>query len=706
MPRLPPTVAWLATGGALVLAIFGVYAAGLGAPFIFDDIPTILTNPSIGRLWPLGDDAGRGLTAAGRPLVHASLALNHMISGVDPRGYRVVNVLLHAGAALSLLGLVRRTLLLPRMRERWGNVATPAAFAAAALWALHPLQTGAVTYIVQRAEVLAAFFALGTLYAFARAADALRPTPWRAGGIVLCLAGMLSKESVAALPVLVVLYDRAFVTGSFGAAWGARRNWFLGLAATWLPLAALVLLTRGRGETVGFDAGVSWWNYALTQAGAVVHYLRLVAWPHPLVFDYGTAVAGGVSEVWRQVVVLLALVAGTVWLAVRNHWAGFAGVWLLALLAPSSSVVPVATQTMAEHRMYLPLAAIAVPCALLLLRLGVRRGMAVALVFAAGLGVLTVRRNVDYRSALSLWADTVAKRPDNPRAHAYLGLALLEAGRGAEAVASLEASVHLQPRDWEALNNLGLARAFVGQLGEAIRCYEAALTLRPSFAKAHINLADALLEAGRVNDAIGHYEAALRLQPGDARAHHNLGSALARAGRIDEALEKLREAVRRFPDSAEAHHNLATVLLQTGRVDEAVAESAAAVHITPASATAQLGLGHALARAGRTAEALTCFEAALRLRPDDARAAANAGTALVQLGRMDEARTRFEQALHLQPDFAEAHHNLAIVLLQAGDRVGAALHLQETLRLRPDYPGARELLVRVRSTPAPASAPR
>jgi hypothetical protein len=134
----------------------------------------------------------------------------------------------------------------------------------------------------------------------------------------------------------------------------------LALASTWLVLIFLVITAHGRGGTAGLGNGISPWSYALTQCVAIVHYLRLCLLPWPLVFDYGTALAHGVAAVLPCALVVLGLVAATAWALVWRPALGFLGAAFFAILAPSSSFVPVATQTMAEHRMYLPLAPVAV----------------------------------------------------------------------------------------------------------------------------------------------------------------------------------------------------------------------------------------------------------------------------------------------------------------------------------------------------------
>jgi len=657
---------WLA-GAGLVLAAAAAYHNSLGGPFVFDDVPAILENPSIRQLWPLGPVLAPalvgGLTVSGRPLVNLSLALNHTLGGEAVVGYHLVNLIIHALAGLALFGVVRRTWARFQPAE-----ALPAAFCVALLWLLHPLQTAAVTYIVQRAESLVALCYLLTLYGFIRMvekpeAGSRKPKTrlWATISIVSCLAGMASKEVMVTAPLLVLLYDRTFAAGTFREAWRQRWRFYLTLAGTWLLLAWLVAGTAGRGGTAGFGTTVGPWSYLLTQCQAIVHYLRLSVWPQPLVFDYGTGTVSRLGEVWPQALLLVTLAAGTLLALVRRPVWGFVGAWFFLILAPSSSIVPVASQTMAEHRMYLPLAAVlALVVAGLQARLGRRSVIVCGLIAAVFVG-LTLRRNTDYRSEVGLWTDTVAKQPANGRAHNNLGKAVYASGRPEEALPHYVEAIRLQPAVPEPHYNLGLALARLNRPAEAMSRYEEALRLQPSYPEAHNNLGNVLLAAGRLDEAGVHYEEAVRLKPG----------------------------------FAEAHGNLANVRLEQGRGAEAVRHGEEAVRLDPRAAPFRYNLGNALVQARRLPEALVQYEEALRLKPDYADVANNLGNVLVELGRLPEAATAYERAVRLDPDYADPRRNLTVLLTQLGRLPEAVAHLQAYVRLRPGDQAARAELARL-----------
>jgi len=619
----PSRVRTLAAAALIAVTILGAYHNSFGVPFVFDDGPATLGNPSIRSLWPVWGALSppAGTTVAGRPIANLTLAVNYALSGTGPWSYHALNLLFHILGALALYGVVRRTVLRPGLSGRFGRHAAPLALAAALLWALHPLQTEAVTYVVQRVESLMGLFYLLTLYCFIRSVESARPLGWQACAVTACLLGMATKEVMVTAPLLVLLYDRTFAAGTFRGAWRQRRGLFLVLAATWVPLALLVAGTGGsRHGSAGFTGAIAPQSYWLTQFEALARYLWLSVWPHPLVFDYGPFLVRGPGEAAPYALFVIVLAALTLVALRRRPALGFLGAWFFLILAPTS-VVPVATQTMAEHRMYLPLAAAA--CAAVVgayaLAGGGRRSWVPLGVLALGLGFVTERRNEVYRSELTLWADTVAKRPENARAHCSLGVVLSTVpGKLPQAIAEFEEAIRIHPNYSEAHDDLGNALEGVpGRTGEAIRQYDEALRIRPDFAEAHNDLGLALARTGRVPEAIKEYEAALRIKPGYARAHFFLGNALVQDGRIPVAIEHYEEALRMQPDFAEASSNLGMVLCRTGRTEEGMARIEAAIRMQPDFAKAHFARGAALLQAGRREEAIAEYRKVLRLQPGD-----------------------------------------------------------------------------------------
>ncbi|MDB6094701.1 MAG: yrrB [Verrucomicrobia bacterium] len=584
--------------GAVILS----YANTLAVPFAFDDKAAILENPTLRQLWPLSvplSPPRNGSGVTGRPLVNLSLALNYANGGVAVRGYHVTNIAIHALAALALLGLARRTLLSPRLHGRFGHSALPLATIIALVWSTHPLLTESVTSVIQRNEAMVALCYFLTLYGFARGASAATASSrrtWQITAWTACALGMLTKEVMVTAPVIVFLYDRTFFAGSFREAWKLRARAHLAFAATWAILATLVIGMGGsRGAAAGVGLGVSVGDYALTQFHAVALYLKLAFWPHPLVFDYGWGVIRDASTIWPQVALICALVGATVVSLRRWPVIGFFGAWFFVILSPSSSVVPLVTQTIAEHRMYLPLAGVVALVFGALFRFLGRASFALGGLLVPVLVVATVVRNRDYRSEVDLWADTVAKVPANARAQNNQAEVLIAAGRGTEALAPATEAVRLKPDYPEALNNLGIALAQLGRTAESIAPYEAALKVRPSYAGAHANLGAALAQLGRFDEAELHLKEGLRLTPQGAEMttlRNNLGNVFLQTKRMEEAIAQYDIALGLNPGFVDAHYNRGAALSQVGRNREAAEEFRTVLRLNPQHPAAQAALDY------------------------------------------------------------------------------------------------------------------
>jgi Flp pilus assembly protein TadD len=352
---------------------------------------------------------------------------------------------------------------------------------------------------------------------------------------------MMSKPVMVTAPLMAAWYDRVFLAGSWRKAWQARRRLYLALASTWLLLAAALLLTRrDYGESAGWSVPqLSPLAYAVNQPAVLLHYLRLAVWPHPLVLDYAWPQARTLGAIAGPLAAAAGLLAATAWALRRAPAAGFLGVWYFLILAPTSSLIPIADLAF-EHRMYLPLAApiagavigvFALFNRMRSVRPAGRARAAAALTAAAVVGFtgLTIHRNADYQSAVGIWQDTVNRRPSNPYARNNLGFALVEAGRPADAVPHLQEALRLKPDYADAHNNLGNAYLIgQGHLEAATRCYRRALEAAPGHAEAHHNLGFVLQEQGRLDEALVHYREALRLRPGYRTAQDHLRQLLAR----------------------------------------------------------------------------------------------------------------------------------------------------------------------------------
>lgn len=553
----------LASALLLVAVALAAYSNSFAGVFVLDDHPNLVANVRLRELvpstWPPWTWAGSGL--AGRPFTAFTFALNWAWSGYDTWSYHAVNLAIHAGCGVLLWRVLRRTLLDLRSR----GIAAPgdgAALAGALMWTAHPLGTAAVTYIVQRCESLMALCFLAAFHA-AQVALATKSRRWTLWATLAAWIGAASKEGLVVLPVVAFAYAAA-VRGETPAQLASRRGFWLALLSCWIPLALLTLLGGGHGTSVGFSHPIGPWEYLQSQALAVPHYVRLALWPAPLLLDYGWWRPNSTLEWLVPGCVVLALLAASARAVARARPLGFAGAWWFLVLAPSSSVLPIATQLAAEHRVYLPLAALTGAAALLAahalrntprsVRVGLASTLTAALVLA--LTLATRARNDDYRSEEGLWRQSLARFPDNPRGHTVLGDLRRQRGDIAAAREHYRRAVELQPAQpfWRV--NFAVSLFEAGRFDEAAEHLEEAVRLQPGYALAWANLGQVELARKRPSQAVEAHRKALSIDPTLLMARRGLGFALADAGQSSKAAAVLEKWLEANPGDAEARERL------------------------------------------------------------------------------------------------------------------------------------------------------
>jgi len=563
----------------LLLIALGVliYLNSFKGQFQLDD-HDFLDDPSLHRLWPLWQVMFAPSHIA-RPVVSLSLALNHAISGKNVWSYHALNLMVHLLGALTLFGIIRRTLLTEKLRARFGHAATPLSLSVALLWMVHPLQTESVTYIVQRAESLMGLFYLLTLYCIIRGATVPRPLRWYLAAFAACLLGMGCKPVMVTAPIMVFLYDLTFLSGSIRES--LRRRWsvYAGLATTWAFLALTVLASKSPQVSAGFALqSVSPLNYLKTQFGVILYYLRLSLWPEPLCLDYNWPVATAFWDYAPYGLIVVALVLASLYGLYRRAPLGFLRAWFFVILAPTSSIMPIADLAV-EHRLYLSLAAVVTLVIIggyslvtwLIRRMATASteatarlpwlGVGALAILVAWFGSTTVRRNSDYHSEQLMWTDVLKKRPENPRAHSNLGLLLAERGAYDEAAAHFEAAMRFNPGFVEAYNNMGMVLSDQGKGQEALPYFYHSLQLRPNAKRSHFNIGQVLASQDHWDEAIGHYQQELQIDPQFAEAYWQLGRALEIQKRYPEAVAYYGAALMRWPEWKEVMLRLTNLLI-------------------------------------------------------------------------------------------------------------------------------------------------
>jgi len=612
--------AWLAA--LIVVAGLLAYLNALGHPLVFDDASTIAANTSIRTVTGSIRGGPAQSATAGRPLVNLTFAINYALHGAAPWGYHAVNLGIHLLCALLVFALLRRMFQLPLVADWAGDSAQWLAASVALLWVVHPLNSEIVNYATQRTEALMALAWLTTLYCGVRSLIDSRPMRWQMASVAACAAGMACKESMATAPVMMLLLEAAFTRQSPVAIVRRRAGYYGALFATWIVLAAFIV-EGPRWRSAGFSSGVSPWVYLLNQPPLIMRYLRLVFVPVGLVLDYGEPVVQSARAVWPAglLVFLLALAAAAAW-RVAPALAFFLA-WFFITLAPTSSILPIATEVGAERRMYLPLIAVLAVLTMVgwegLKRLAAparsRAGRALVAGLCVVLAALTALRNREYASTLTIW-QTVVERWPGARGHHNYGIELVAAGRRAEGIEEYRRAI---PGNAEARYALGFELQADGRYDEAIEQYRTFISLKPE----DINV---------------------------PRAYHQIGRALLTQGKREEALAAFTDAVARMPRDEGSLAGIADTLLALDRLPEAVTAYQRYLRLFPNSVGGMMNLGLALVKLDRDAEARDMFAAVVQLEPDNVAANVNLAYALANTGRYADSVRVFRRAAELEKD--------------------------------------------------------
>jgi len=583
---------------ALVAAIGSAYAGVYDAPFALDDRTDILETKDT----PLGDLLW---TEPTRALVKLTFFMSRRAFGESLAAYHAGNVAIHACTALLLLAWLRSL-----RRLRAPGLPAWAPFLGALLWALHPIQTGAVTYLAQRTALLAALCYLGASLCYLRAREARcggasvasgTSLAWFLGAIGFATLGVVSKENSATLPVALLLLE-ALVVG--GRAPDSKRVRALLLAPFLLALpgfyAAYLLHAMARagaaaaGHAPGGAAKVLGYvaayqgidfptpkEYLLTQAGVLLRYLRLWLLPVNQVFDPLILPVRRVADLGFLLPAgcLASLALAALTQVRRRPLVAFGVLWFFVTISVESSVIPI-SDFYFEHRMLLPSAGLVV--AILGLAESVlashpRRGLAVAAVLALALGVGTIARNRVWDDSIGFWLDDVRKAPGKLRGWLNLSDAYTRKDRFDLAEEALSHAEAIYERSPEVHYNLGVVRLRRGKTGAAETSLRRAIKLYPLHPEAHYNLGTILAQTGRPLEAEAEFRWVLRIaEVYVPEAHYNLGVLYRAQGRLNDALREIETAVRGRPALLEAHHNLAVLYRRLGREADAAREAAIA----------------------------------------------------------------------------------------------------------------------------------
>ncbi len=649
----------------LAFVIVLIYSNTLTAPFEFDDTGNIVDNPAIRNIHYFFDtaqfekleilDSVRSILNT-RYVGYLSFAANYAVHGLDVTGYHLVNILIHILNSVLLYLILQSTFRTPCFQNR-----NTAAFSAdsrnfvalftSLLFAVHPIQTQAVTFIVQRFASLAALFYLLSLLAYIRFrlddSASIRRYLFYAVSLISTILAMKTKEFSLLLPLMIGLYEFTFFEGTT-----IRRLLHLipyALTICIIPLSMSVAASNMSGANINI---MTWDNYLYTQFRVIVTYLRLLVFPvnQNVDYDYPIYRSFLVPEVVLSFLFLLSILSIGIWLfrisrdqnLESSPWYRLSSCgifWFFITAAPESSVIPI-KDVIFEHRMYLPsigfFLAMTICIMLMFLRLGKRflqtRKIMTLFMFLLVVifSVTAYARNYVWKDSVKLWEDIVRKSPNKPLPRYNLGIAYADCGRLHDAINSYNEVIRINyAYSTDVYNNLGLAYLTVGEVDQAIRVLE--YISRTSIdSDIHFNLANAYMAKGQADKAVVAYKTALQRRPNDANFHFYLGVAYAKLGLNNEAINEYATVVRLRPDDVAVRNNLGNMYKRVGRVEEAMSE----------------------------------YLNAIRRKPDFAEAHFNLGNTYAGLGRMQEARNEYRITLSLKPDFIQARQQLEKITMK------------------------------------------
>lgn len=663
-----------------VVALIGVlcYVNTMPNELVFDSVPSITPSRLNVQSW---QDFEPLVVGNRRPVVNASLALNYAIGGMDTAGFHLFNLVIHVLAGMTLYGILHRTLTLYKPGTHWARSAPWLAAAAALLWVSHPLNTQAVSYVIQRAESMAGLFYLLMFYCLLRYVEpqkqqiALIPGQtqakkqdhkylWAVGVVAAYLMGLGTKEVIVTAPIVLFLFDRTFVTGAFRKTLNLRWKLYAALASPYLLVLAMLATGSFTDEaSAGFGiTAISPLGYLLSQGEVILHYLRLAVWPWPLVLDYrwpSSYLLGG--WVLPTVIVAAMVLAVAVGVYLRNWW-GFMGAWFFLILAPTSSILPLGDLAM-EHRMYLSLIAIVVS-AVMLGYWGLRTLLGEKLLITVGgvlimlitgvLASVTIMRNFEYRTALSMWQTVVERAPYNPRGYQGLGDELQKQGKFSEAFPIYQQALAIDPHEPNVLNNFGAMLLSMNQPKRAAERFIQARDTAPNDPQVHYNLGRALAMLNDDAAAEASFLQAIALQPRYAQAHNNLGILYAKQGRTQQAEAQFRKAIELAPSLPEPQQSLGTLMMETGRPRSAAEHFQRAIRLGKVDAVLYTSLASAYVQTGEVVNAIGQLNLAIAINENYVPAHLLLGMASQELGDSLTAMQAYRGALRLDPSLLDA----------------------------------------------------
>ncbi|MBW1990161.1 MAG: tetratricopeptide repeat protein, partial [Deltaproteobacteria bacterium] len=576
---------------ALALALFtaALFAPAAGHDFLLVDDPDYVTqNPKVRGFSLENLQAAFSLEThldLWIPLTLASYMADYELWGLQPGGYHLTNVLLHALAALLwFLVLSRAT------KTMW-----PAALAAA-LFAVHPLRVESVAWVAERKDVLSGVFWVLCLGAWFRYAERRSPA-WYAAALAFCALGLMAKAMLVTMPFFLLLMDW-WPLSRFPEHWASSRQGRAAagrLALEKVPfalvcgLAAWANLVTASGRDIFADTRlIPLSGRAANALASYATYLAQTVWPAALAMPYPYPFYDFSSPRVGAGGLLMAGITAAC-LAVRRQkpYLAVGWFWFLGTLVPVIGLTQAGMQAHADRFTYVPQMGLFVMAAwgakdIAAWRPRLAKPLAAGLCAAlAVFSAASLIRLGDWKDTKTLFSDALEKTRNNFEAHHYLGIALSREGRFKQAAAHYEQALAIRPGFSHAHSNAGMVYWQMGDREKTAEHLLAAVRISPGFAEAQNNLGALLAEEGNHAAALPYFFAAIRSEPGFAQAHANLGRSLFALGRVQEAKNHLTTALNRKPDYARAWHDLGVIHKREGEVERAQTAFSRACALAP-----------------------------------------------------------------------------------------------------------------------------
>lgn len=635
---------------SIILIVFlGIlaYSNSFHCSFQFDDESSIFRNQYIENIH---DISSIWNFLPRRFVLYLSLALNYHFCKYNVFGYHLVNLAIHLLTAFLVWWLVLLTLSTACMKKnKISQHADLVALFAALIFVSHPVQTEAVTYLVQRAASLATLFYLAALCFYVKSRllqdNKAYSLVFYGASILTAVVAMFTKEIAITLPLMIMFYDWSFLRTDRKFNWKRAAPFLLTLLI--IPLTMYFTESLKTKQMPGIvppeSPAISTIHYLLTEFKVICTYIRLIFLPVNQNLDYDYRVSYSIFElpVLFSLAFLLAVFYFIQRLFSEYRLVAFYAAWFFITLLPESSLLPI-NDVIFEHRLYLPMVGGSILLAssvfYLLREKSIKTSIIILAILVSYFSILTYQRNKVWKDEFTLWSDVVKKSPHKARPYNNLGKAYFDRDDWDQARANFNKSIELDPNYAEPYYNRGTVYARQGNFVMANADFTKALERRPGYVDVYNNRACAYISEGKFAQAILDFNNAIKINPNNAEDFNELGYAYEKLGDFNQAFEYYNKALQLDPNLEQAYINLGVAYENKGDFTQAILADTKAIGIDPRNAQYYYNRGNANIKGSHFIEAITDFKKAIDINP-------NFGDAYFNLGCIYSFQNQFTQAI-------------------------------------------------------------